>query len=102
MKKKLEVVVWPNSRKMLEFKQSLDCLAEILQNYCTNLKIEEAGDGLSYTLSAQWETSAHMRQTLQSKEFSILSGAITALCDKTLIRLDDKVFSHQISDLIKQ
>jgi hypothetical protein len=102
MKKKLEVVIWPNSRKRLEFKQSLDCLAEILQHYCSSLMIDESGDGLTYTLLAQWETLDQRRQTLQSKEFSILSGAITALCDKTVIRLDDKVFNHQISDLIKQ
>ena len=102
MKRKLELVVWPNSRKRLEFRQSLDCLADILQNYCSSLMIDESGDGLTYTILAQWETLDQMHQTFQSKEFSILSGAITALCDKTVIRLDDKVFSHQISDLIKQ
>lgn len=86
----------------MEFKQTLDCLLDTLKNYCSNLTINQAEDSDTYTLTAIWENTQQMQKALQSEDFAILSGAITALCDKTVIRLDDKVFNHQISDLIKQ
>jgi len=99
MKKKLELIVSPNSRKRLEFKQSLDCLAGTLKNYCSKLEIIESDDGVTFTLLVQWETSDQMRQAIKSEECSILSGAITALCEKTVIRLDDKEVGNHISKL---
>lgn len=99
MKKKLELIVSPNLRKRLEFKQSLDYLAETLQNYCSKLEIIESDDGVIFTLLAQWETLDQMRQAIRSEECSILSGAITALCERTVIRLDDKEVGNHISML---
>ncbi len=99
MKKKLELIVSPNPRKRLEFKQSLDCLAGTLQNYCSKLEIIESDDGVTFTLLARWETSDQMRRAIQSEECSILSGAITALCEKTIIMLDDKEVGNHISKL---
>ena len=97
--KKLELIVLTNSRKSKEFKQSLNFLAENLQNYCSSLKIDESEDGLTFTILARWETVAQMRQALSSKEFLILSGAISALSEKTIIRLDDKQVGNHISIL---
>ena len=99
MKNKLEVVVRPNPRKRLELKQTLDCLTGILQDYCSSLMINESENGLTITLLAQWEKSDQMRHTLRSKEFSILSGAINALCDNTVIRIDDKSAGNDIAKL---
>ena len=99
MKKKLEIIVSPSSRKRLEFKQSLDCLAGTMQNYCSKLEIIESDDGVTFTLLAQWETLNQMRQAIRSEECSILSGAITTLCEKTVIRLDDKEVGNHISKL---
>ena len=97
--KKLELIVSPSSRKRLEFKQSLDCLAGTMRNYCSKLEIIESNDGVTFTLFAQWETSDQMRQAIRSEECSILSGAITALCEKTVILLDDKEVGNHISIL---
>ncbi len=97
MKKKLEVVVWPVARKSMEFKQTLDCLADTLESYCSSLRIDKARDESTYTISAQWETVDHMRHALQSEEFLILFGAIAALCDKTMLKLDDKPAGNHIS-----
>ena len=94
-----ERIVSLNPRKRLEFKQSLDCLAGTLKNYCSKLEIIESYDGVTSTLFAQWETLDQMRQAIQSEECSILSGAITALCKKTVIRLDDKQVGNHISKL---
>ncbi len=99
MKKKLELIVSPSSRKRLEFKQSLDCLAGDLQNYCSKLEIIESDDGVTFTLLVQWETLDQMRQAIRGEECSILSGAITALCEKTIIRLNDKEVGNHISKL---
>jgi len=100
MKRKLELVVWPKLRKSIEFKQSLDCLYEILKDYCSSLRIEESENGNIFTLTASWETSGQMRHMFQSKEFMILSGAIAALSEKTEIRLDDKEAGEEISILM--
>jgi len=63
------------------------------------VEIIESDDGVAFILFAQWETSDQMRQAIQSEECSILSGAITALCEKTVIRLDDKEVGNHISKL---
>lgn len=97
--KKLEVVVGPKPHNLKEFKQSLNSLSESLQSYCSSLRVDESADDLAVTIIAQWETLDQMRQALRSEEFRILSGAISALCDKTNIRLDDKEISNHISKL---
>ena len=70
-----------------------------VQIYCLKLEIIESDDGVTFTLLAQWETLNQMRQAIRSEECSILSGAITALCEKTAIRLDDKEVGNHISML---
>jgi len=99
MKKKLELIVLLNSRKRKEFSQSLDNLSKNLQNYCSSLIIDESGDGVTFNILAQWETEDQMRKTLKSEEILILSGAISALSEKTIIRLDDKQVGIHISKL---
>ena len=99
MKRKLELMVWPKLRKSIEFKQSLDCLADILQNYCSSLKIDQSEIGDGYILLVEWEKTKQMDQMLQSKEFSILSGAIAALCERIEIRLDGEQVEPDIAFL---
>ena len=67
--------------------------------YCSKLEIIESDDGVTFTLFAQGETLGQMRQAIQSEECSILSGAIIALCEKTIIRLDEKEVGNHISKL---
>ena len=83
----------------MEFKQTLDCLAGILQDYCSSLNIDQSEIGDRYILLAEWEKTKQMDQMLQSKEFSILSGAIAALCEKIDIRLDGEQVEPDIAFL---
>ena len=99
MKKKLEVIVLPKPHNRKEFKQSLNFLTEGLQNYCSSLKTNESEDGLTFTILARWDTTDQMRKALRSEEFLILSGAITALCEKISIRLNDKTVGDHVSKL---
>ena len=99
MKKKLELIVEPKPHKIKEFSQSLYTLGKNLQNYCSSLIIDESGDGVTFNILAQWETEDQMRKALKSEEFLILSGAISALSEKTIIRLDDKQVGNHISKL---
>ena len=99
MKKKLELIVEPKPHKIKEFSQSLYTLSKNLQNYCSSLIIDESEDGVTFNVLAQWETEEQMRKALRSEEFRILSGAISALSEKTFIRLDDKQVGKHISML---
>lgn len=101
MKKKLEIIVLPKHRNRKEFSQSLENLSENLQNHCSYLKIDESVGEHTYTILTQWSTTDQMRKTLRSEEFLILSGAVNALCEKTVIRIDDKEIDNHISNLIK-
>lgn len=96
---RLEIALSVKSTKRLEFKQTIFDLNEKLQTHCTSLKITESDNFLSYSILAQWETSLHMREVLKMEEFEILSGAITALCEKIDIRLNDKNIGNNISKL---
>jgi len=99
MKIKLEVIVIPKPHNVKEFKQSLNSLKESLQSYCSSLRIDESDDDLAVTIKAQWETMDQMHIALRSEEFRILSGAVNALCEKTIIWLDDKEIGNHISKL---
>ena len=96
---RLELALLVNPSKRLEFKQTLYDLSEKFQKHCTSLKITESDNFLSYSILAQWETAADMEEAFNTKEFAILSGAITALCEKVQIRLNDKLVSNHISML---
>ena len=100
MKKKLELTIELNSRKKLEFRQTLECLSEILLNDCSDLNIQESQDGDIFILLIQWESANQMRQALRTKEFSILAGAIKSLAKSTAIRFDDKDIGNDISKLM--
>ena len=99
MMKKLQMIVMPKPHNLKEFKQSLNSLSESLQSYCSSLRIDESEDDLTVTIIAQWETLDQMRQALRSEEFRILSGAVNALCEKTVVWLDDKQVGNHISKL---
>ena len=96
---RLEITLLVKSTKRLEFKQTLDDLNGKLQKLCTSLKITESDDLLSYSIIAEWETEIYMQEALKIEEFEILSGAITALCEKIDIRLNDKKVGNHISML---
>lgn len=96
---KLEIALEVKSTKRLEFKQTLFDLSEKLQKHCSSLKITDSDNFLSYSLLAQWQTALDMQEALNTDKFKILFGAITALCEKIDIRLNDKKAGNQISKL---
>ena len=96
---RLDTALLVKSTKRLEFKQTLYDLSENLQKYCTKLEITESDNSLSYSILAQWKTEVEMFEALKEDEFKILSGAIKALCEKSTIRLNDKLVGNNISIL---
>ena len=72
---------------------------EKIEALSTGFEINESGDALSFFLILQWESEVQMHQALNSDEFKILSGAINSLCEKTIIRLNDKEVGNHISRL---
>ena len=96
---RLKITLWVKPTKLLEFKQTLDHLSEKLQKHCFSLKIKETNNLQSYTIVGEWETEDQMHRTFKSKEFTILSGAITALCEKSTIHLNNKLVGNHISML---
>ena len=99
MKKILELIIEPNSRKRKEFSQTLSNLARTLPSSCSSLRINESEDSPTINIVVKWETAAEMDRTLKGDEFAILSGAITVLCENTIIRLNDKLVGNHISML---
>jgi len=102
---RLKVALWVKPPKLLELKQTLDHLSEKLQEHCFVLKIKETNNLQSHTIIVEWETEDQMRRTFKSNEFKILSGAITALCKKSTIHLNNKLVGNHISlltDINKQ
>ena len=97
----LELTIVPNTRKKKEFSQSLESLARILRDTCPSLTINESEEPFSIIVIIQWETMDQMQLTLRSEAFAILSGAISALCDSVIVRLDDQMIGNQFSDLDK-
>ncbi len=96
---RLKIALWVKPAKLLEFKQTLDHLSEKLEKHCTSLKIKETNNLQSYTIIGEWEMEDKMHRTFKSKEFTILSGAIIALCEKSTIHINDKLVGNHISKL---
>ena len=99
MRKILELIVAPKSSKKKEFNQSLNDLARALESSCSKLKIDGSEESSSISVLMEWETEDQMHRTFESNEFAILSGGITALCEKIEIRLNDKLVGNHISIL---
>jgi len=96
---RLKIALWVKPTKHLEFKQTLDHLSEKLKKHCSSLKITETNNLQSHTIIGEWETFIRMQEELKKEEFEILSGAVTALCEKSTIHLNNKLVGNQISML---
>ena len=99
MKKILELIIEPNSRKRKEFSQTLSKLAETLQSSCSSLTIDESDDGSTINMVVEWDSLDQKYRVLRNEAFEILSGAIAALCEKVVIRLNGKIINDDISKL---
>jgi hypothetical protein len=99
VKKILELIIEPNSRKRKEFSQTLSKLAETLQSSCSSLMIDESEDSSTVNMVVEWDSLDQKYRMLRVESFEILSGAIAALCDKVVLRLNGKVIKDDISKL---
>ena len=99
MKKILELIIEPNSRKRKEFSQTLSNLAKTLQSSCSSMKIIEAEDSSTVNMVLEWDSVDQPYRKLRMESFEILSGAIAVLCDKVVVRLNGKLIGHDISKL---
>ena len=96
---RLKIALWVKPTKLLEFKQTLDHLYEKIQGHCSSLEITETNNLQTYIIIGKWEREDEMHRTFKSKEFTILSGAITALCEKSTIHFNNKLVANHISML---
>ncbi len=95
----LELILVPDSRKRKEFGQTLNPIARSMQRSCSSLKIDDSKESTAIHILVEWEQADQMHRMLRSEEFRILSGAITALCERTEIRLNNKPVGNHISKL---
>jgi hypothetical protein len=96
VKSVLELIIEPNSRKKKEFSQTLNTLARTLENSCSRVKISGNDDGSNINVVLEWDSTDQKCRMLRTEAFKILSGAITALCDKVVIRLNGKLVHQDI------
>ena len=99
MKKVLELIIEPSSRKRKEFNQTLSKLAETLQPSCSSLTIDESEDSSTINMIVEWDSADQKQPMLRIEALEILSGAIAALCEKVVIRLNGKIINDDISKL---
>ena len=95
----LEITVLPKPHNRKEFRQPLEDLSKNLHQHCSSLKIDELEEGVTFYILVKWKTAGQMHNALMSDEFTILTGAISALSEKTIIQLDGKEVGINISEL---
>jgi len=78
---KLTITVLPKRTKYLEFSQSLGSMMPVLKQLCASMKVSEKNK--EFTIIINVDSVKRLTATLQSKEFSILSGAIRTLGEKS-------------------
>lgn len=94
---KLEISVIPKTIKRVEFSQSLSSLKGDLQRCCPNLEISKEEN--TFCLNAEFETEEQLNEVLWSKEFYILSGAISTLGEKSDFLIQGKDYKKTGTDL---
>ena len=80
---KLTITVLPKRTKYLEFSQSMDSIVPDIKQLCASTKVSEKDK--EFTIIINVDSVKKLKATLQSKEFSILSGAIRTLGEKSEI-----------------
>jgi hypothetical protein len=63
------------------------------------MKIIEAEDSSTINMVVEWDSLDQKYRMLRNEAFEILSGAITALCDKVVVRMNGKIIGYDISKL---
>ena len=94
---KLEIFVQPKSNKYLEFTQSVNSMTENLLLLCPGMLIIEKEKNFSFI--SEMNSPAQLNEILNSKELSILSGAIKTLCEKSEITIQDNGYKMKGTDL---
>ena len=95
----LEISAWPKSFKYLEFSQTLEHIKADLKKYCTRLTIVEKESG--FFITAYVKSNEQLSTIINSKEISILSGAIRMLCKKSKTIINGTATKNRTDDLTK-
>jgi len=61
--------------------------------------IDESEDSSTVNMVIEWDSLDQKYRMLRMESFEILSGAIAALCDKVVLRLNGKIINYDISKL---
>ncbi|NOR76442.1 MAG: hypothetical protein GQ525_14955 [Draconibacterium sp.] len=94
---KLEIRVRPKSIKYLEFKQTLVQIKGDLEKHCTRIYIIEKAHG--FFITAHLESNQQLTDIINSKEISILLGAIKILCEKSKTIIHNNCLTSKTTDL---
>ena len=95
----LKLLIEPKTPKKKEFSQTLHKLSGVLEELCSNLKLDESDEDIRITIQFTFERMNQIQLLIDSEEFVILSGAVNALCEKIEIQLNDKKVGNHISKL---
>ena len=93
----LVITAQPKSAKYLEFSQTLEQIKGNLQKLCTKLTVIENKN--SFTIVADLKSNEQLSVVVNSKEISILSGAIKILCEKSKIMIKGSSYSNKTENL---
>ena len=94
---KLEIRVRPKSIKYLEFKQTLAQIKGDLEKHCTRIYIIEKAHG--FFITADLESDEQLSNIINSKEISVLLGAIKILCEKSKTIINGSCLISKTTDL---
>ena len=94
---KLEIIVQPKSVKYLEFTQTLEAIKSDLQKHCIRLTVIEKEK--SFSITADLESDEQLKAIINSKEISILLGAIKLLGEKSKIIIIGSSLKNKTTDL---
>ena len=95
----LEITAKPKRNKYLEFSQTLEQIKTDLQKLCFRLTIIEEKN--SFSIVADLKSNDQLSVIINSKEVSVLSGAIKMLCEKSKTMINGSSYSTK-TEILKE
>ncbi len=93
----LEITVWPKNTKYREFSQTLEQIKGDLKKHCIRLTIVDKENG--FLITADLKSKKQLSTIINSKEISILSGAIKMLCKVSKAVINGDGFKNKTYNL---
>ncbi len=95
----LEITAKPKKNKYLEFSQTLEQIKTDLQKLCFRLTVIEEKN--TFTIVAKLRSNDQLSAIINSKEISVLSGAIKMLCEKSKTMINGSSYSNK-TEILKE